>query len=137
MSEAIKVEGLSQFRRSLKALDSELPKALRMAFNEAANIVVDDAKPRVPHRSGKARGTVRAQSTQSKARVKGGGRKAPYYPWLDFGGRVGRKNSVKRPYLPKEGRYIYVAFNNNKRRFGEGLQDALLSVARRAGLEIT
>ena len=136
--DAIRISGLREFRQGLKQLDSDLPKALRLAFNDAADIVVTDARPRVPSRSGKAASTVKARSTQSAARVVGGGNKAPYYPWLDFGGRVGRRKSVKRPFLPK-GRYIYNAYFRAKAsgQFQDALSNGLIQVARTAGIEVT
>jgi hypothetical protein len=136
VADALRIEGLREFQRNLKALDRELPKALRMAFNEAADIIVRDAKPRVARRSGRAQGSVKARSTQTMARVSAGGARAPYYPWLDFGGAVGRRNSVRRPFLPR-GRYIYAAYDRRRGEFVEGMQDALLTVARRAGVEVS
>lgn len=136
MAEGVKVEGLKEFSRSLKALDSELPKALRLGLNDAANVVVKEAKPRVARRSGRAAGTVRAQSTRTLARVSGGGGRAPYYPWLDFGGRVGRRHSVRRPFLPK-GRYIYAAYDRRKGEFVDHLRNSLVDVARQAGMEVS
>ena len=94
----IKVDGLREFQRTLRALDAGLPRTLRLAHNEAAKIVVDWAQPRVPARTGKARASVRATSSQREARVTGGGKRVPYYPWLDFGGRVGRNRTVQRPF---------------------------------------
>lgn len=137
MSEAIKIEGLNEFVRNLKRIDSDLPKAVRKAFNSAADIVVEDARPSIPKRSGKAQAAVRAQSTQTSARVKGGGAKAPYYPWLDFGGRVGRKKAVKRAFL-KEGRYIYAAYyrNRDSGKFEEVMTDALVAVVEGAGIGV-
>jgi hypothetical protein len=133
--EAIRVTGLREFQRNLKKLDADLPKALRIAFNGAAEVVVDDARPRVARRSGRAAGTVKARSTQTASRVVGGGNKAPYYPWLDFGGRVGRRRSVSRPFL-KSGRYIYDAYFDNRSRYGELLEQGLLEVAASAGVVI-
>lgn len=133
--EAIRVTGLREFQRSLKKLDADLPKALRIAFNGAADVVVNDARPRVAKRSGKAASTVKARSTQTASRVVGGGNKAPYYPWLDFGGRVGRAHSVTRPFL-KHGRYIYDAYFDNQSRYGELLEQGLLDVAASAGVVI-
>ncbi len=137
MTEAIKIEGLKKFSKDLKRLDNDLPKALRLALNDAANIIVDDAKPRVPSRSGKAKRSVKAQSTRTKARVVGGGGRALYYPWLDFGGRVGRNRSVSRPFK-KEGRYIYKAYFAAKRsgEFQDALTENLIKVASSAGIEV-
>jgi hypothetical protein len=118
-------------------MDSDLPKTVRVALNEAANSVVDEAKPRVPKRRGRARASVKAKSTRTLVRVSGGGPKAPYYPWLDFGGRVGRNRSIRRDYKPK-GRYIYKAYfrQRDSGEFQEILSDALGDVARRAGLRL-
>lgn len=138
MADSIQITGLKEFRSGLKAMHKDLPKALRVAFNDAADVVVMDARPKIPSRSGRAKGSVKARSTQTSSRVVGGGNKAPHYPWLDFGGRVGRRNSVKRPFL-KEGRYIYNAYFRNKRsgRYQEILSDGLIKVGRDAGIEVT
>ena len=57
MTEAIKIDGLNEFVRNLKKLDADLPKTLRVGFNDAAQIIVDYAKPKVPHKSGRAAGS--------------------------------------------------------------------------------
>ena len=133
VAEPIRIEGLAQFLRAVKAADADLPKAVRLAGNSAAEIVVRVAKPRVPVRSGRAAGTVRARSTQSEARISAGGARAPYYPWLDFGGRVGRNNSVSRPFL-KRGRYVWAAYADNVPQVQEAMTEGLVEVAQRAGL---
>ena len=70
--------------------------------------------------------------------MSGGGNKAPYYPWLDFGGSVGRRRSVRRPFLDK-GRYIYAAYfrARDSGRFEDALSAGLVKVAKDAGLEVT
>lgn len=136
MTDAVRVEGLAEFRRGLKAMDRDLPKALRLALNDAAEVIVDDARGGVPRRSGRAVGSVKARSTQTKARVSGGGSRAPYYPWLDFGGRVGRRKSVRRPFIEK-GRYIYGAYFRRRGEFVDRLEERLVEVARGAGIEVS
>lgn len=131
----IKVDGLVQFQRSLREVDRALPKALRLANNEAADLVVTWARPRIPSRSGAAARSVRATSSQREAQVTGGGKRTPYYPWLDFGGRVGPRNSVRRPVL-KGGRYIYQGYTQQRDRVEEVLLAALLQVCRQAGVEV-
>jgi hypothetical protein len=139
----IAIEGLAKFSRNLRKLDSELPKALRVAMNQGAGLVVDFAHRNMPSRSGRARRSVKAISTRTQARVRGGGARAPYYPWLDFGGSVGRgrtgrgTGSVHRPFV-RDGRYIYGGYYKLK---GSGelqrvLTDALLDVVRQAGIEV-
>lgn len=139
MSDAIRVEGLAAFQRNLKKLDADLPKALRIALNDAANVVVDAARPLVPRRSGKAQASIKARSTRTKVRVSEGGRRAPYMPWLDYGGegRV-RGRPAKRPFI-REGRYVYKAYfgARDSGEFERVMTKALLGVAASAGIEVT
>jgi len=131
----IKVAGLAEFNRNLKRLDRELPKALRLAHNEAATIVVDWAQPKVPRKTGAAARSVKAKSTRTESRVVGGSAKVPYYPWLDFGGRVGRQRSVHRAFH-SDGRYLYPGLGANRERINDVLLASLLDVARQAGVEV-
>lgn len=134
--ELIKITGLKEFSRNLRRMDKDLPKGLRLAGNEAAQIVVKAAKPRVPRKTGRASSSVKAVSTRTAARVSGGGPRVPWYPWLDFGGRVGRGRGVHRPFL-KEGRYIWKAFADHRAQVQETLQDELVKVARSAGIGVS
>jgi len=138
MIEPVRITGLSAFNRSLRKLDRDLPKGLRVALNEAADVVVSDARPRVPRRSGRAAASIKAQSTRTTVRVAAGGARVPYYPWLDFGGRVGRKKSVKRAFF-KEGRYLYPAYRRarDSGEFERVLAKALSGVAQDAGFRVT
>lgn len=133
--EPVKVEGLAEFNRNLRKLSSDLPKALRLAHNEAAQLIVDYAKPRVPRRTGRAAGTVKAKSTRTESRVSGGSKAASYYPWLDFGGRVGIKRSVHRPFI-KQGRYLYPALGAKYDEFEALLTEKLIQVAGQSGVEV-
>lgn len=134
--EPIKVTGLNEFTRALKKVSADLPKAMRLANNEAANVVVRGALAlNVPTRSGKAAKSIKAKSTRTQGRVQGGGNQAPYYPWLDFGGRVGRKGSAKREFI-KEGRYIYPAYSQNKVKVRDAYEAALVNLCRSAGIGV-
>lgn len=138
MPDPIQIKGLAEFQRNLKKIDADLPKAVRLAGNEAADLIVSNARPLVPTGPGKgghAKSSVKARSTRTEARVSEGGKRYPYMPWLDFGGRVGRNRSVRRPFL-KDGRYVWKAFANNRDKIEETLTDALIEVARGAGVEV-
>jgi len=137
MADAIRVEGLAEFSRKLKRLDSQLPKALRIALNQAADVIIGAAQPQVPTRTGRARASIKARSTRTMVRVSAGGSKAPYYPWLDFGGKVGIGRSVERPFY-KKGRYIYRGYEDKQRsgEFPKILRKVLIAEARRAGFEV-
>lgn len=133
--DAIRIDGLAELNRALRKLDKEAPKQLRLVGNQAAEIVVEDTKPDVPQESGKAARTVRAASTRTASQVKAGGARAPYYPWLDFGGRVGPNRKTYRKFI-KPGRYIYPNYVDNRDRVHERLQDGLVKVVKASGLEI-
>lgn len=135
MADAIKVDGLAQFVRGLKKIDADLPKALRVGFNDAAQIVVDYAQARIPVRSGRARDSIKVRSTATTVRVATGGTKAPYEPWLDFGGAVGKQRSVTRPFL-KNGRYVYQALYTKEAEIRTAVEKALLDVCAAAGIEV-
>jgi hypothetical protein len=123
-------------------MDGESQKLIREVLNDAANLVADRAKIGVPVRSGKARASIRAGSSQREARVKAGGPKVPYYPWLDFGGRVGRgrtgprTGNVNRPVIA-EGRYIYPAVSELRPKIQATMEEGLADLAKRSGLDVT
>ncbi len=137
--EPIKIEGLRELRKRLRKATGYAPIGLKVAGNKAAQIVVDEAKPRVPIGPGKgghARDSIKAASTQGAARVSAGGKKFPYYPWLDFGGTVGPGKRSRRPFL-KEGRYIWAAFADKRDEIEQVLADEMANVASEAGFEVS
>lgn len=136
MADPIKIEGLQRFTRELKALDAAVPKMQRKALNDAAEIVLSFARLHIPKRSGRAAASLKPRSTQTSVRIAAGGTRAPYYPWLDFGGRVGPRKSVRRPFIG-DGRYIYPALSEKHDEFVEAMRVALVESAESAGLEVT
>lgn len=131
---AVRINGLREFQAKIRAADRMLPRQLRVVFNDAATLIVQGAKPLVPRRTGRAAGSLAAMSTQREGRVRGGGGGAPYYPWLDFGGHVGRRASVSRAVMKPDGRYIYPTFRNRRGQVLEAMDDGLTTLIRRVGL---
>ncbi|MET8150253.1 HK97 gp10 family phage protein [Actinoplanes sp. NPDC049668] len=134
MEAKIEVGGLAQLSRGLRAVDADAPKELRLALNAAAQLLVDQAKPEVPSVSGAARRSMVARSTRTSARVGVGGKRAPYFPWLDFGGQgrvAGRP--APREFL-REGRYIYPTLRRIRPQIEEQLQQSISRVISNAGL---
>lgn len=131
----IEIRGLREFQTSLRKMDASLPRQLRIALNQSSDLVINKARPDIPRRTGAAAASLKARSSQREARVAAGGRRAPYYPWLDFGGRVGRKRSVERPFI-KEGRYIYPSLRKNRPEIEAVLEKAITRLARDAGVEV-
>lgn len=135
MEAKVGIEGLAEFNRGLRKLNADAPKGLRLALNEAANLLVERTRPEIPRRTGAAAASLKAKSTRTSARVGVGGRKAPYYPWLDFGGRTGKNKSVQRPFYA-EGRYLYPTLRRVRPEIENALRGALVRVAEDAGLEV-
>ena len=130
----VEVTGLSQLSRGLKALDAGAPKELRIALNDAAQLLVDRARPDVPSVTGAARRSMVARSTRTSARVAVGGKRAPWFPWLDFGGQgrvAGRP--APREFL-REGRYVYPTLRRIRPEIERQLSESISTVIRRAGL---
>lgn len=138
MAEAIKVHGLAELRRSLRALEDGSHKALRPALNEAAEVVTEHTLPWIPRRTGRLRSTLKKRSTQTSARVVLGGNRAVYGPWLEFGGRrVGRGGGVAvRRFIPS-GRFIWRTVGKRRDEITEALDKALVGLVERSGLAVT
>lgn len=130
---AIHVKGLDELRRKLAKADKRMARELGQAGKAAADIVAKDARLRVPARSGRARKSVRAVAARGGGAVRGGGKAAEYYPWLDFGGRVGRKQSVVRKRI-SEGRYIYPSLERNRGAVRESYAEGVRAVLKSNGL---
>lgn len=128
----VEITGLREFQAALKKMDRDLPRQLAKQFKSIAGKVAGQARGTVPHRSGDAAGSIKASGTQKGAFVTGGGARVPYYPWLDFGGAVGRRKSVKRDFLPG-GRYIYPAAHDLSGETFDAAQDAIRDAAKGAG----
>lgn len=135
MEQRIAIGGLAQLSRGLRAIDNDSPKQLRLAFNDAANLLITRARPTVPARTGAARASMKARSSRTSARVAVGGKKAPYFPWLDFGGK-GKKPGRPAPRdFYADGRYIYPTLARIRPEIEELLQEGITNVIRNAGLE--
>jgi hypothetical protein len=103
----VEIEGLALIQKKLRELDPALAKELKDVNLSVADLVADIARNRVPiGKTGNARASVKAKGEQRYAVIRAGGRKAPYYPWLDFGGRRGQEKKQSRPYVDG-GRFIY------------------------------
>lgn len=134
--EPIRIENLRELQAAMRRASEGSQKQLRVVFNAAAETVAGGARRRVPSRTGRARASLKAMSGQREGKAVGGGGKAPYYGWLDFGGRVGRRRSVERRFV-EGGRYLYPSYVANRRSILESLAEAIAAVARDAGLDVT
>jgi hypothetical protein len=133
MAAKITLTGIKDFQRQLKAMDSDLPKEIRVVLNGASELVLDYARPRFPRKTGRAAGSLKGASSQREARISLGGRRAPYAPGLDFGGGPNRPQFP--PYRPG-GRYVYKGLEVNRDEITKLMEQGLYDLARGAGLEM-
>ena len=134
-SDAIRVSGLREFQAGIRRMDQKLPRQIRVVLNDAGEAVVRSTRARMPRRSGRAASSIKMASSQREARIKAGGGKAVYYPWLDYGGSVGRRGSVKRPFI-REGRYLYPAYRAQRGAVLGKMQAGLAELARSSGVGV-
>ena len=133
---SIDVSGIRAFGKQLRQMDAGLGKQVRIMLNGSAELVVTKARPKIQTRTGRAAASLKVSSSQREARVAAGGRKAPYYPWLDFGGNVGPNDSVSRPFYT-EGRYIYPTVRENSDEIQKTMAAGISELAQSAGLVVT
>lgn len=138
----VQVTGLREFQAALKKLDTGLPGELKGKFLGIAERIASTISSQVPRGpTGRASSSVKAHGTLKGASVTAGGTRAPYYPWLDFGGSIGSRNAPghapgkgvnQRGFIP-EGRYMYPAIHDARDETEAAAKDALRDVARHAG----
>lgn len=101
----IQVENAKEIRKTFRATgDKELPKALRAAHKRVSELVVAEALPNVPERTGALRRTVKALATQTSAYGKAGSAAVPYAQAVHWGtgprpGLKGPHNIRRAPFL--------------------------------------
>lgn len=98
---------VTHLERQILKLGSGAERALLNVIRDVADDVVSSVRGRVPRRTGTAASTYRAMPTSTGVDVSFGGSRAPYVPWLEFGGKAGR-SGASRPYVPR-GRYLFPA----------------------------
>lgn len=133
----IEVKGINELRRALKHVSADAPKEVREALKAAAEEVVAAVKTKVPTRTGRARRSVTVRPRPAGAAIAVGGRVAPWYPWLDFGGSTkvdGPGGRVKRDRV-EGGRYLYPTLDEKRDEIIHKVERALADIARRNDIE--
>jgi hypothetical protein len=135
-SASIRIDGLADLQSEMKRLSPAIQKEFAKEMQKVAGYVVAEVRGemqksyaetaaetgRKSRSTGRAQSSVRPHFSGNSLYISAGGARAPYYPWLDFGGKgvVGwpRKIRVatsghgrymkknKRPFI-KEGRWLY------------------------------
>lgn len=149
----ITVKGLRELNRAFKEIGDKVSgDGLKAAFLWIATTVASKARAGVPVGGGKTPGaaaaSIQPHGTARGASISFGGQAAPYMPFLDFGGSVGRghihgvgfSGAIKRTWLGKpagEGRYIYPAITSEKEHTAEAVEAAIAEIARNQDFEVS
>lgn len=143
MDVKVEVKGLGDLARAFKQVDRELNQEMKRRLKDVVQGVADTAIQRMPHRTGRAQTSVKARASDRGGAIAAGGTAAPYYPFLDFGGSVGRghvpgvggSGAIKRS-MPDGGRYIYPALIERRDDINKGVEEAVEEVAKQAGFDV-
>lgn len=163
--------GLADLQRALRKVAPEAKREFSAELRAIGKLVVTDVKASMhfKHPTGKAKRSVKVKVVNRRGfegvQLTEGGPVAPYTPWLDFGGTVGRgrrttarvtisrgaggriqtrrqilgsrgSGSVVRPYI-KDGRYLYPAYYRRYDDMVKATLDAVRKACVSAGLEVT
>lgn len=161
----MEMKGLNELLASMRKVAPETKREFTADLKAIGQMVQADAQAAMPRRKGKARRSVKVKVVSRRGfegvQITEGGAVAPYAPWLDFGGTVGRgrrstarvsihsggrvttqrggsrsSGSVVRTYI-KDGRYLYPAYYRRFDDMVEATLDAVRKAATSAGLEVT
>lgn len=132
----IRVDGGTELTAALRQLADGMPAMVRVLVARSGQLVVDWARPKVPHRTGAAAASLHVEDNGQTATVVSGGSRAAYYPWLDWGGAVGRGGHTVRPYTA-QGRYLYPGLRAQQDAITDAQRAALVDLCRAAGFTVT
>jgi hypothetical protein len=131
----VRVEGIQELSRALKAVSKEAQKEMRKGFKDIAESVAADIRPKVPRKTGRAAKSIKARGTNKGGSIAFGGPRALHFPWLDFGGdRRGNGGGIaSRPFI-KEGRYVYPTISDNLDEIKDKAEDLIDDLTRKHNL---
>lgn len=135
MTTGVRVTGLREVQAAFRKVDADIPKGLRDELRPVAQMIAGESAAKVPWITGTAARSITPTATQRGAGISMGGARAPYMPWLDFGGSVGRNDSVKRPVI-RGGRYVYPTIEEKMPEIVDAVEAAVVNAAKRAGFEV-
>lgn len=108
----VEVHGVAKLVAGTRTLERRIAARAPRAFDGPAHRAANQARARIPHRTGNLAAHVRTGTSKEGAWV-GYSDGAPYAGWIDFGGRRrgGRGAVAARAYIAG-GRYLFPAATN-------------------------
>lgn len=132
---SVEWDGIPHVMACLAGLRERGDAQLDEEAGEAAESVASRTRtaiPLGPVAGGHAKASVRVERGHIEATVHEGGPAFPYLPWLEFGGRVGRKHANHRQWI-RGGRYMFRALSTVKPGLELSMHDAMRDAARESG----
>lgn len=117
----VRVEGLRELRRDLKAIDRKLPAQLNKRLKVAAEPVRRDAAALAPRRSGRLAASLKVRSSGSRILIASS---LPYAKTIHFGGRHPLFGNRDRWYTQEARPFISIA----AARHADHIENALFDV---------
>lgn len=133
--QAIKVEGLRDLQRALREIDRELPKELRRANLEAAQLIAEGTRRSFASRPGvapKVVPSVKALAQQRSASVRIGGARFPFALGSEFGSIRFKQFPAWRGSAAAAGYSLYPTIRSEGPRVIEAYAAAVDRVAAKA-----
>ena len=132
----VEIDGLERVDVLLGALAEACDRQLDDSINDTADTVAGRTRalmPAGPTEHGHLRDSVGIERTAGlRATVTHGGPRYPYGPWLEFGGNVGRHNSVHRTWI-RGGRYLFRALSSAKPEIEPRMHEGMRQACRETG----
>lgn len=118
----IQAEQMERLRAALRDVSEDIGDLVHSLIEDLTGDVVRDAASHVPRMTGRAKASYQARGATIVI-----GEGVPYVPWLEFGGRVGRKNATLRAFNP-QGRYVYPAIARNAKDIEKQIDDLISQI---------
>lgn len=136
-SEGLNVEGLTELRRALKAVDDSAPRELAEASKDIALFVADDARGKAEGLGGVAArvaDTVKGSGTARGGALTLGGAAHPEALGAEFGGQGRPTTQQFRPHKGRTGYFVYPAIRDNADKIESAYVEKLDDLLRRHDL---
>lgn len=97
MPEAVRIEGLTEFRKELrKVAGKDGLDALKAVNVKVAEMIVERTKPKMSKKSTRSAASLKAAKTGNASFVRGGGKSAPMFGGVEFGSYRNQSRATRR-----------------------------------------
>lgn len=134
-SQAVRVEGLADFQRELRAVDTKLPRQLSQANKAAAEMVAGRARSRAQSLgsvAAKSAPSIKAAAEQRRSKITLGGPREPWALGAEFGGQGRPTTQQFDPHRGRQGYFLYPTIRDTREEFIDVYARAIDQVMRAA-----